>query len=81
MKTLSVHYYNSKIPFVLHFFELLHKKSVKMRQKISLRQNTVGLEQHIYASQEKFTHLLVVMVETFRRSEQNFWFLPSGKRN
>ena len=39
-----------------------------MGPKKNLQQNTVCLEQQIYASQENFTHLLVVMVETFRRS-------------
>ena len=54
--------------FALYFLELLHKKSVKMRPKKNVQQNTVCLEQQIYASQENFTHPLVVMVETFRNS-------------
>ena len=39
-----------------------------MRQKIYFRQNIVGLERQIYASQENFTHPLVMTVETLRRS-------------
>ena len=31
-----------------------HKNSVKMSPKNNLRQNTVGLEQQIYAKQENF---------------------------
>ena len=33
-----------------------------------VQQNTVCLEQQIYASQEQFTQLLIVLVETFRKS-------------
>jgi hypothetical protein len=33
MNTLQIPYYNSKISFVLHFLDLLHKMSVKMRPK------------------------------------------------
>ena len=40
-----------------------------MRQKQNVQQNTICLEQQYYASQESFTPPLVVMVETFRRSE------------
>ena len=36
-----------------------------MGPKKNLQQNTVCLEQPIYASQENFTHSLVVMVDTF----------------
>ena len=43
------------------------KKTVQIGQK-KLQQNTVRLEQQIYASQDDFTQPLVVMVETFRRS-------------
>ena len=57
-----------KIPFAPHFLKLLLKKNMKMQQKKSLQQNTVSLEQQMYASQENFTQPLVVMVETFRRS-------------
>ena len=54
--------------FALHFFQLLHKNNVKMQQ-FYLPQNYHGLEQQIYAKQKKFTQPLVVMVETFRRSD------------
>ena len=37
-------------------------------QKVSQRQNTVCLEQQIYASPENFTPTLLVMLETFGRS-------------
>ena len=40
-----------------------------MRQKQNVKHNTICLEQQYYASQESFTPPLVVMVETFRRSE------------
>ena len=39
-----------------------------MQPQQNLQQNTVCLEQQIYASQDKFTQPMVVMVETFRRS-------------
>ena len=39
-----------------------------MQRKKKIRQNTVFLEQQIYASQGNFTQPLVVIVETFRRS-------------
>ena len=55
-----------KWPFII--LKLSHKKSRKMRKKTNLPQNTVCLEQQIYANQEYFTQLLVVMVEPFRRS-------------
>ena len=37
-------------------------------QKVNQRQNTICLEQHIYASPENFIPMLLVMLETFRRS-------------
>ena len=37
-------------------------------QKVNQRQNTVCLEQQIYASPENFTPTLLVVLETFRRS-------------
>ena len=40
-----------------------------MRPKKNLQQNNVCFEQQIYASQETFTQPLVVMVDTFRRSD------------
>ena len=57
-----------KITYAFHLLDLLHKKSVKMQPKNNLQQYPVCLEQQIYASQENFTHPLVVMVETLRRS-------------
>ena len=36
---------------------------------MNLQQTTVCLEQQIYASQENFTQPLVLIVETFRRSD------------
>ena len=41
-----------------------------MDQKVNQRQNTVVLEQQIYASPENFTPTLLVLLETFRRSGQ-----------
>ena len=61
----------------LHFLEVLHKRSGKMRLKMNLQQNTLCLEQQIYASQENFTHTLVMMVETFRRPGQDRTINPS----
>ena len=40
-----------------------------MKHKNYLQQNTVCLEQQTYANQEIFSQALVVMVETFRRSD------------
>ena len=53
---------------VLLFIELFPKKYANMDQKVNQRQNTVGLEQQIYASPDNFTPTLLVMLETFRRS-------------
>ena len=39
-----------------------------MDQKVNQQQNTVCLEQQIYAGPENFTPTLLVMLETFRRS-------------
>ena len=39
------------------------------QQKNNLRPNTVYLEQKNYAIKQNFTQPLVVMVETFRRSD------------
>ena len=58
----------SQLTTVLLFIELLPKKNSKFGPKINQRQNTVCLEQHIYASPGNFTPLLLVMLETFRRS-------------
>ena len=44
------------------------KNTQNLDQKFNQRQNTVCLEQQIYASQENFTPTLLVMLETFRRS-------------
>ena len=38
-------------------------------QQINLQQNTECLEQQFYASPENFTPALLVMLETFRRSD------------
>ena len=56
-------------------WNLKKKNSVKMRPKIHIQQNTVCLEQQIYASQENFSQPLLVMVETFRWSGVNRIFL------
>ena len=45
----------------------LENEHTKKNNK-KIQQNTVCLEQQIYASQEYFTQPLVVMGETFRRS-------------
>ena len=45
------------------------QKEHKIKPKKDLRQNTVCLEQQIYASQYNFTQPLVAMVVTFRRLE------------
>ena len=66
--TLKINYKNSNITVALNFLELLHKRSWKCTQKNNLQQNTVCLEQQIYASPGNFTQPLVVIVETFRRS-------------
>ena len=56
---------------VLLFIELLPKNTRNLDQKVDQRQNTVCLEQQIYASPENFTPTLLVMLETFRRSAIN----------
>ena len=55
--------------FLFYFisFNFKQKYSENATKKYS-QQNTVCLEQQIYASQKKITQPLVVMVETFRRS-------------
>ena len=50
------------------FIDPLTKKHAKIGPKINHRQNTVCLEQQIYASPENLTPTLLVMLETFRRS-------------
>ena len=47
---------------------ILPKKTPNLDQKVNRQQNTVCLEQQIYASPENFTPTLLVMLETFRRS-------------
>ena len=48
---------------------ILSKKNTQnLDQKVNQQQNTVCLEQQIYASQENLTPTLLVMLETFRRS-------------
>ena len=51
---------------VLLFINFQQKK---LDQKVNEQQNTVCLEQQIYASPENFTPAMLVMLETFRRSE------------
>ena len=41
----------------------------KIDQKANQRQNSICLEQQIYASPENFTPTLLVVLETFRRSD------------
>ena len=40
-------------------------------KKVNQRENTVCLKHRIYASPENFTPMLLVMLETFRRSVQS----------
>ena len=40
------------------------------KKKKDIQQNNLCLKQQIYDSKQKFTHWLVVTVETFRRSAQ-----------
>ena len=62
---------NSFLPFIsLNFYT----KRARKWDKKNLQQNTVCSEQQIYASQENFTQLLVVMVENIIRSAQIQWF-------
>ena len=49
------------------FLNFYSKRAWKCNQKKNIRQNTIFLEQQIYASQENFTQPLVVMVETVVR--------------
>ena len=61
-QTLKLH-----LPFIFgNFYTKIKPKSDKNN---NLRQNTVCLEQQIYASPENFTPLLHVMHMAFRRSE------------
>ena len=57
---------------------------MKCDQKEYLQQNTVSLEQKVYAKKENITQPLVVMVEAFRRSgfrkKSYFWFDSQTKR-
>ena len=45
----------------------------KFYQKVNPRQNTVCIEQQIYASPENFTPVLLPMLKTFRRSGLTAW--------
>ena len=47
---------------------IYQKNTQNVDQKVNQRQNTVCLEQQIYASPENFKPTLLVMLETFRRS-------------
>ena len=58
------------LPFISLSF--CTKRAWKCDHLKKLLQNTVCLERQIYANQESFTQPLVVMVETFRRSEWRF---------
>ena len=48
--------------------KFLPKNMQNLDQKVNQRQNTVCLEQQIYASLKNFTPTLLLMLETFRRS-------------
>ena len=61
----------------LLFIELFPKKYANMDEKVNQRQNTVGLEQQIYASPDNFTPTLLVMLETFRMSGATIHLLLS----
>ena len=47
---------------------LFHENTQNLDQKVNQPENTVCLEQQIYASTENFTPTLLVVLETFRRS-------------
>ena len=47
------------------------KNTQSLDQKVNQQQNTVCLEQQIYASPGNFTPMLLVMLETFRRSGES----------
>ena len=49
------------------------QKRQTLDQKVNQRQNTVCLEQQIYASPDNFTPMLLVMLETF------IWSAPDVK--
>ena len=49
---------------------VIPKNTPNLHQKVNQRQNTVCLEQQIYASPKNFTPTLLVMLETFKRSDQ-----------
>ena len=52
---------------IMNFYQ---KNLQNLDQKVNQLQNTVCLQQQIYASPENFTPTLLVMLETFRRSEE-----------
>ena len=58
------------------------KKPQNLDHKVNQRQNTVCLQQQIYASPDNFTPTLLVMLETFRRYDHmisfqaSHWSLP-----
>ena len=66
-----------KLPFLILSWTFYRKRAWKCNQKRNLRQNTICLDQQIYVSQADLTHLLVVMVETFRRSARG----PSWRKS
>ena len=47
---------------------ILPKNMQNLDQKVNQQQNTVCVEQQVYASPENFTPTLLVMLETFRWS-------------
>ena len=57
------------------------KNTQNLDQKFNQRQNTVCLEQQIYASLENFTPTLLVMLETFRRSVPGHLLRSLNKMN
>ena len=61
----------AQLTTVLLSFNFYQKNMQNLDQKVNQRQNTVCLEQQIYASSENFTPTLLVMLETFRRSGLN----------
>ena len=59
---------------IMNFYQ---KNLQKLDQKVNKLQNTVCLQQQIYASPENFTPTLLVMLVTFRRSALSVFFLTN----
>ena len=75
--------FNSRVPKIglttaLLSIELLPKKYAEFGPKVKQWQNTVHLEQQIYASPENFTQTLLVVLETFRRSAAGVLLTMAG---